>query len=88
MIPETKLDDSFLQVQLLIEGFYSPLRFDRNKTGSGILLYVREDIPAKILSHDFAASESFFVQIFFIKGSGSLTICIIRIRTVSKIILK
>ena len=47
MISETKLDDSFPQGQFLIDGFHSPLRFDRNKSGGGILLYVREDIPTK-----------------------------------------
>ena len=45
MISETKLDDSFPQGQFLIEGFHSPFRFDRNKIGGGILLYIREDIP-------------------------------------------
>ena len=27
------------------------------------MLYVREDIPAKLLSHDFPCAESFFVEI-------------------------
>ena len=67
MISETKLDDSFPQGQFLIEGFHSPFRFDRNKTGGGILLYVREDIPAKVLSHDFPTAESFFVEIILDK---------------------
>ena len=43
MISKTKLEDSF----------HSPFRFDRNKTGSVILLCIREDIPATVLSHDF-----------------------------------
>ena len=67
MISETKLDDSFPQGQFLIEGFHSPFRFDRNKTGGCILLYVREDIPAKVLSHDFPTAESFFVEIILDK---------------------
>ena len=67
MISETKLDDSFLQKQFLILGFHSPFRFDRNKPGGGILLYVREDIPAKVLSHEFPTAESFFVEIIFQK---------------------
>ena len=84
MISETKLDDSFPQGQFLIEGFHSPFRFDRNKTGGGILLYVREDISAKILSHDFPTAKSFFFsKLFFIKRSGF----IIRTRPASKIIL-
>ena len=45
IISETKLDDSFPQGQFLIESFHSPFRFDLNRTGGGILLYVREDIP-------------------------------------------
>ena len=52
MISESKLNDSFPHGQLLIDGFHTPFRFDRNKNGGGILLYVREDIPAKILSHE------------------------------------
>ena len=67
MIPESKLDDSFPHGQFLIDGFHTPFRFDRNKNGGGILLYVREDIPAKILSHDFPSAESFFVEIILHK---------------------
>ena len=67
MISETKLDDSFPQGQFLIDGFHSPFRFDRNKSGAGILLYVREDIPTKILRHDFPSAESFFVKIILHK---------------------
>ena len=67
MLLETKLDGSFPQSPLLIEGFYSPLRFSRNKTGSGRLLYVWENIPAKVLNHDFLTVESFFVEIILHK---------------------
>ena len=52
--------DSFPHGQYLIDGFHTPFRFDRNKSGGGILLYVREDNRAKILSHDFPSAESFF----------------------------
>ena len=52
MVSETKLDGSFPQGQFLIETFYSPFRFDRNKNGGGIILYVWEDIPVKLRSHD------------------------------------
>ena len=62
MIPESKLDDSFPRSQFLIDGFHRPLRFDRNKNGGGILLYVREDIPAEILSHHFPSAESFLLK--------------------------
>ena len=62
MILETKLDDSFPPGQFLIESFHSPFRFDVNKNGGGILLYVRKDIPAKVLSHDFPTAESSFCR--------------------------
>ena len=67
MLLETKLDGSFPQSPLLIERFYSPFRFSRNKTGSGRLLYVWENIPAKVLNHDFLTVESFFVEIILHK---------------------
>ena len=63
MVSETKLDDSFPEAQFLIEAFHSPFRFDRNINGGGIMLYVREGIPSKLLSHDFPGVESFFVEI-------------------------
>ena len=53
MISESKLDNSFPYGQFLVDEFHTPLRFDRNKNVGRILLYLREDIPAKILSHDF-----------------------------------
>ena len=80
MIPEIKLDHSFAQGQFLIFNFHSPFTIDCNKTGSSILLYVWEDIPAKVLNHDFLNTESFF--------GVSLTVNIICIGAASKIILK
>ena len=57
------MDNSFPEAQFLIEGFHSPFRFDRNINGGRIMLYVREDIPTKLLSHIFPGVESFFVEI-------------------------
>ena len=47
--------------------FHAPFRFDRDKNGGEIMLYVREDSPAKVLSHNFPSTESFFVEIIFHK---------------------
>ena len=63
MVFETKLNDTFSEAQFLMEGFHSPFRFDRNINGGEIMLYIREDIPTKLLSHDFPGVESFFVEI-------------------------
>ena len=46
MIAETKIDESFPFSQLKINGFNAPFRLDRNSNGGGIMLFVREDIPA------------------------------------------
>ena len=48
---ETKIDDTFPDSQFLIEGFSVPFRLDRAAKGGGILLYIREDIPSKSISH-------------------------------------
>ena len=61
MITENELDDSFPDVQFLVEGYHALFRFDRSKYRGGIILYVREDIPAKVLYDDFPFSrESFY----------------------------
>ena len=65
LISEPKLDSSFLVNQFLIDGFTPPYRLDRNAIGGGIMLYVREDIPSKLLSNNDQDSkiENIFVEI-------------------------
>ena len=48
ILSETKIDDSFPTNQFLINGFSVPFRADRNKNG-GILVYIGDNIPAKLL---------------------------------------
>ena len=50
LISETKLDSSFPSGQFVIKGYSTPFRLDRNQNGGGLLLYVREDIPCRILT--------------------------------------
>ena len=50
MIFETKLDSSFPNAQFYMKYYSKPYRFDRNSKGGGIILYVREDIPSKLLN--------------------------------------
>ena len=66
LILETKLDDSFPSAQFLLDGFSKPYRLDRCSDGGGILLYIRDDIPASLLSNSFKI-ESIFVEINFRK---------------------
>ena len=46
MISETKLDETFLIDQFIIEGFSVLYRADQNGNGAEIMLFVREDIPS------------------------------------------
>ena len=64
-IQETKLDESFPNQQFTIEGYSNPYRLDRNRDGGGVLIYVREDIPSRLLEkHHFTQHvEGLFVEI-------------------------
>ena len=76
LITETKIDDSFPISQFYIEGFSTPFRLDRNDVGGGILLYVREDIPAKeINTTKFAENiEALFIEINLRKKKWLLSV--------------
>ena len=63
MISETKLDNSFPEGQLLIEGYSKPYRIDRTCHGGGIMLYVRAYIPSKLLTTELLPMEDFDVEI-------------------------
>ena len=64
-IQETKLDSSFPPAQFCIAGYSEPYRLDRNRDGGGVLIYVREDIPSKLLmKHNFTEYvEGLFIEI-------------------------
>ena len=65
LISETKLDPSFQIAQFCIDGYTPPYRLDRNGNGGGIILYVREDIPSKVLTkmEHMDDTECFLVEI-------------------------
>ena len=49
IIVETKLDNSYPTSPFYMHGYSKPFRGDTNKYGGGILIYIKEDIPSKIL---------------------------------------
>ena len=49
LITDTKTDSSFPEAQCEINGFTTPYRVDRDCHGGVILLYIRQDIPSKLL---------------------------------------
>ena len=55
VVTDTKLDDTFLTSQFLVTGFSVPYRLDRNRNGGGIMIFIRDDIPSRVLTkHVFA----------------------------------
>ena len=62
-ISETKLDYSFPVRQSKITGHASPFRLDRDQNRGGILVFVYEDIPVKILSSEEKPIEAFFFEL-------------------------
>ena len=50
---ETKSDDSFLNLQFSVDGFSEPFKIDRNRSGGGVMIYDRDDIPSKLLTNIF-----------------------------------
>ena len=51
LVTECKINDSFPTAQFHMQGYSTPFRLDRNSDGGGILLYVREGIPAKLINN-------------------------------------
>ena len=65
IVTENKLNSTFPTSQFMIDGYSEPYRFDRNKNGGRVLIYIREDIPSKLLAdhklpHDI---EGIFVEL-------------------------
>ena len=64
MISETKLDKTFPAAQFYLQAFCDPYQFDRNCNGGGIMLYIREDIPSRLMEKKLQYNtEYFFVEI-------------------------
>ena len=65
ILTETKIDASFLNSQIINDRYSSPFRYDRDRFGGGVLIYIRDDIPSKELSeHTFPVDiERIFIEI-------------------------
>ena len=49
VINETKTDSTSPLNQFATQGYSKPYRFDRNRNGDGVFIYVIEDIPSREL---------------------------------------
>lgn len=64
MISETKIDETFPNAQFCTDRYSTFYHLHRNSSGGGNLLYVREDIPSKIIkAHLLDFFEGFSIKI-------------------------
>ena len=67
VLAERKLRDSLPNLQFSVDEFSEPFRIDRNRSGGGVIIYVRYDIPSKLLIKHFLPNdvEGLFVELKF-----------------------
>ena len=61
-ISEAKIDETFPARQFYIDGYTPPYRLDRNCNGGGLMIFVREDIPSKLIENSNSI-EGIFLEI-------------------------
>ena len=62
MISETKLDSSFRNGSFQIHGYSEPYRFDKNGNDGGMLVFIWEDTPTKLIESKMKI-EGFFIDL-------------------------
>ena len=67
MVSETKVDHSFADGDVYLDGSGTPFLLDRNINSGGIVLFIRNDITAKVFFTDGRSIESFYVELNFRK---------------------
>ena len=60
---ETNLEDTFPESQFRIPGFAPHFRKDQNQFSGGVIVFIREDIPAKLLFNEEVPVEAIFVEL-------------------------
>ena len=63
LVSETKVDDSFPIGNFLIDGCSTRYRLDPNSNGSGLILFVREDIPSNLVEAEAKLVQGFSVEL-------------------------
>ena len=74
MISEKELDSSFPNEQFQFHGYSEPYRLDRNGNGGGILVFIREDIPTKLIDSQMKI-EGFFIELNLRRKKWLLCCC-------------
>ena len=63
MLLEIKLDKSFPEGQVVIEGYGKPYKIDRKRHGGGKIQFIRDHIPSKLLHIGKLVIEDIYVEI-------------------------
>ena len=63
MLSETKLNSSFPLAQFSIEGYSEPYRLDRDRNVGGLILFIRERLPSKLLSSKFNSGNKEYLLV-------------------------
>ena len=63
MISETKINERFPLGQFEINGFNALFRCNRNSNSEGIILFVQEDIQAKLIASETPLVEGLYVEV-------------------------
>ena len=66
-LTETKLDATFTKAQFLLNGFSEPYRLDRSRNGGGVMIYIHENVPSKLLDIHVFPLEDLFLGLNFRK---------------------
>ena len=69
-VSERKINESFPLGQVKINGFNAPCRLDRNSNGEGIMIFIREDLPAKLIASQILPKEGLYVELELRSNSG------------------
>ena len=75
ILTETKLDETFQISQFLMDGFFKSNKFEKNKHGGEVMVYIRDTIPSKILEKHSCPNdiECLFMELYFIKSKRLLS---------------
>ena len=63
LILKTKLDNSFPNGQFLIKRYSAPYRLDQDAQRGKIMLFIKEDIPSKLLVVEEFLTKDFYIEI-------------------------
>ena len=72
MVSKTKIDESLGQFKN--HGFNTSSHLDRNSSGGGIMFFVREDMPAKLIGSKKPPIKGFYVEMNLGKQNAVLMI--------------